>query len=475
MSIGENMYELYEHQKKAASFIVGRRGQGALFMEIGTGKTLTVLDIFRQLRAYEPNLKMLVVCPISLINAAWGCDIQRFTNYTYCNLREGVKDADIYVINYESYYLERNQHLINNLQLDMVVLDESSKIRNPKARITKTLLNNRDNFRYRVIMSGTPAPNSPEEYWSQIKFVSNALPDSFYRFRNLYMKLDRNGYSVDYVHPLKLGEMFRKGFKYVLKDQDKFILEIQPVCFWAKKSECLDLPETVDVIREVTLSPSQMKVYRDMKRHMVAEIGDQLIMANVALTKLMKLRQITSGFAIDTMGEATETTDNSKVNELLSVLEEIGDKQVIIWIQFHAEFFMLSKHLKNYATLYSLTDDRDKSIEDFKTGKVQYLLAHPKSGGHGLTFTNCDTMIFFSIDYSFEGIEQARGRIHRPGQANKCTYIYLLAKDTIDADIKQAIDKKESLQALCQRVLNTKQVFEEPKGEQPDSIHSEVV
>lgn len=443
---------LYKHQKEAVKFILDRQGSGALFMEIGTGKTLTALSIFKELGVN----KMLVICPISLINAAWGEDIKKFTDYKYCNLREGVTDAEIYLINYESYALERFQHCINSLGVDMVVLDESSKIRNPKARITKTLLHNRNNFRNRIVMSGTPAPNSADEYWSQIRFCSDALPESFYRFRNLYMKLDRNGYEPGYVHPTKIGEYFRKGFKYVLRDEKKFLDEIRPHCFWAKKSECLDLPETTDVIREVVLSDSQMKVYREMKRYMVAEIGNQIVMANVALTKLMKLRQITSGFAINTMGEVTETTDNSKLNELLELLEEIGDKQVIIWVQFHQEIAVLEQNLKSYATLYSLTKDRDQSIEDFKTGKVQYLIAHPKSGGHGLTFTNCDTMIFFSIDYSFEGIEQARGRIHRPGQTNKCTYFYLLAKGTLDYDIKQALDKKEDLQTLCKRITDPK-------------------
>lgn len=452
------MTQLFQHQKNAVQFIIDRKGSGALWMEIGTGKTLTALSIYKQLRQNEPNLKMLVLCPISLINAAWGEDIKKFTEYKYCNLREGVIDAEIYIINYESYALERFQHTINNLGVDMVVLDESSKIRNPKARITKTLLHNRDNFRYRICMSGTPAPNSPEEYWSQMRFCSPALPSSFYRFRNLYMKLERNGYELGYVHPTKLGEMFRKGFRYILRNEQQFIEEIKPYCFWAKKSECLDLPETMDMIREVTLSDSQMKVYRDIKKHMVAGLGDRLVIANVALTKLMKLRQLSSGFAIDTFGEATETVDNSKLNVLLEVLEEIGDKQVIIWLQFKKEFEMISKHLKNYVTLFSETTDKDSSIEQFKSGKAQYLLAHPKSGGHGLTFTNCDTMIFFSIDYSFEGIEQARGRIHRPGQTKKCTYIYLLAKDTIDVTIKEALDKKEDLQTLCRRITDSEKV-----------------
>lgn len=450
------MPQLFQHQIKAVNFILKNQGSGALFMEIGTGKTLTALTLYKELLQKEPTLKMLVICPISLINAAWGEDIKKFTDFKYCNLREGIDaKCEIYIINYESYHLERFQNIINSLSVDMVVLDESSKIRNPKSRICKTLLHNRNNFKYRIVMSGTPAPNSPEEYWSQMRFCSEALPQSFYRFRNLYMKLERNGYEPGYVHPAKLGEMFRKGFKYVLRNEKKFIDEIRPFCFWAKKSECLDLPETMDVIREVTLSDSQMKIYRDMKRHMVAEIGKDLIMANVALTKLMKLRQLTSGFAINTMGVATETVDNSKLNELSELLEEIGNKQVIIWVQFHKEVEMLSKHLLNFTTLYSLTKDRDKSIEDFKSGKAQYLIAHPKSGGHGLTFTNCDTMVFFSIDYSFEGVEQARGRIHRPGQTNKCTYFYLLAKGTIDETIKQALDKKEDLQALVKRITDT--------------------
>lgn len=456
MSIGRNMYDLYAHQKKAADFILGRQGCGALMMDVGTGKTLTVLEIFKRLRHQDANLKMLVICPISLINAAWGEDVKKFTNYTYYSLRgAGVpKDADIYIINYESYMLERYQIIINSLSVDMVVLDESSKIRNPKARITKTLLHNRDNFKYRIVMSGSPAPNSPEEYWSQIKFCSSLLPDSFYRFRNLYMKLDRNGQEASYVHPSKLGEMFRKGFKYVLKDEQKFMTEIAPACFWAKKSECLDLPPTTDVVREVTLGPAQMKTYKDMKRHLVAEIGDKLVMANMALTKIMKLRQLSSGFAIDTMGEATELADNAKLNELLAVLDEIGDKQVIIWAQFHKEVEMISRHLKSHSTLYSLTKDRDQSITDFKSGKVQYLIAHPKSGAHGLTLTNCDTMVYFSLDYSFEGELQSRGRVDRPGQTRNVTYVYLIAKGTIDEDIRRALDKKENLSELCQRILH---------------------
>lgn len=449
-------YKPFKHQQEATDFILKNNGCGALWLEIGCGKTLTTLMIFTELKKKKPDLRMLVLCPISLLNAAWAEDIKKFTDFSCYNLRgTGVpKDVDIYLLNYESYALERYQIIVNDLRVDAIALDESSKIRNPKSRITKTLLHNRNNFTYRLCLSGVPAPNSPEEYWSQMKFCSSALPDSFYRFRNLYMKLERDGYEATYVHPTKLGEYFRKGFRYKLRDEKAFMNEIKPYCFWAKKSECLDLPETMDVIREVTMSDSQMKVYRDMKRHMVAEIGDRLVMANVALTKLMKLRQITSGFAIDTFGEATELCDNSKIDELMEVLDEIGEKQVIIWLQFHKEFEILSKRLKNYTTLYSETEDRDQSIEDFKSGKCQYLLAHPKSGGHGLTFTNCDTMVFFSIDYSFEGIEQARGRIHRPGQTNKCTYIYLLAKGTLDYAIKEALDKKESLQALTERILH---------------------
>ena len=308
-------------------------------------------------------------------------------------------------------------------------------------------------------MTGTPAPNDETEYWAQMRLVSEDLPKSFFAFRNIYFELQKAGKPFNGGYSKQdLQKAFTWGFKYSLseKKRDEFYRKINPHIFRALKKDCLDLPEQTDEIREVSLSDKQMAIYKEMKRHMITEIEGNQIVAQVALTKLMKLRQITSGFAISPEGEPHETLDNSKLNELTDILDEIGNKQVIIWCQFHKEFEMISKLLKSFTTLYALTKDKDRSIDDFKSGQAQYLIAHPRSAGHGLTFTNCSTSVYFSQDYSFEAFEQSRGRIHRPGQNDKCTYIYLLAKGTIDEDIHKAIKHKESLQVLYDRITNTK-------------------
>lgn len=451
-------YSLYEHQKNAVKHLL-YRGSGALFMEVGTGKTLTALTAFKELKG-DSDLKLLVVCPISLINTAWGDDIRKFTDFKYQSLRDGFKEADIYLINFESYYLPKIQKIIDTIQNKMLVIDESQKLKNHKSKITKAMLKDRTNYLNRIVMTGTPAPNTETEYWAQMKMVCDVLPDSFYAFRNIYFELQKNGASYwgDSRSKGGLQKAFMMGFKYGLSPKKRELLfsKINPYIFTAKKEDCLDLPPQVDEVREVTLSSSQMKIYKEMKNHMITEIHGSQVVARVALTKLMKLRQITAGFAYDEHGEPQDLQDNAKINELMNVLDELGDKQAIIWIQFHKEVDMISERIKNFTTLYAKTKDKDQSIKDFQEGRAKYLIAHPKSAGHGLTLVNCSHSIYFSQDYSFEGFEQSRGRIHRPGQTQKCTYIYLVAKNTIDEDIVKAIKHKESLQVLYDRIANSK-------------------
>jgi len=439
-------FKLYKHQENAVNFILNNNGNACLWMDCGLGKTLTALKAFELLGAKT----MLVVCPLSLINAAWIEDINKFTNFTYCNLRGKKTEAQIYLINYESF----SKHKIKT---DMIVIDESSKCKNFKSQITKTLLAESHNYKYKIAMSATPAPNNELEFWPQITFVDKSkLNESFYAFRNIYFELVRGDQTIPYVSGLQLADMFKKGFKYKIKKSksEDFFNKINKVSFWAKKEYCLDLPPKIFTTRDVYLSHAQMKVYKNMKRHMIAEIKDKVIAVHLALVKYLKLRQLTSGFLIDENGEATELADNAKLNVLMEVLEELGDKQIMIFCQFHKEIEEIQNKIKNYATLYSGTKDRDDSISGFKKGRYQYLIGHVRSMAHGLSFTNCDTVIFYSNDYSFEMREQAINRIHRATTTMPCNYIDLVCVGTIDEDILNVLQKKESLQDLYERITN---------------------
>jgi len=447
--------KLFDHQIKARDFILQHGGSGAIFHEMGLGKTRTALEVFKSLRETVVNLKMLVVCPLSLIEAAWGSDIRKFTNFRYKNLRkkEIMQNPDIYLINYESFITAKMQDEFRWMGCNMVVIDESSRMKNHSAKTTKILLKLRDYFKYRLVMSGTPAPNSEMEYWGQMRFVSQSVPESFFAYRNIYFHLERGNQRMNsrFMPKMQMQEIFRTGWKYAITQAKREALmeRIGVYIHKARKDECLDLPERTDEIRQVELTQKQMKYYKEMKRNYLIEIEGKTITAQVALTKIMKLRQITSGFALDEHGEARQLTDNVKMDELKAILEEAGDQQIIIWCQFRHEIRTIRKLLEGKCVdLYGETEFKDENIEKFRDGKAQYLIAHPRSAGHGLTFVSCSLQVFYSMDYSWEAYEQSKARIHRVGQVKPCTYVHILAQDTIDESIYKVLKNKGNMQEI---------------------------
>ena len=160
--------------------------------------------------------------------------------------------------------------------------------------------------------------------------------------------------------------------------------------------------------------------------------------------KLMKLREIASGFVIQKDGSIT-SFDNAKENLLQSVIEEIGDKPIIVWCQFQHEINTLAKKF-NGVGLTSETNPRkrDEIIRQFKNGEIKLLFTHPLLIGKGLTFTNCTYNIYYSLSFSYEEFKQSQDRIHRIGQNNKCTYIILQAKDTIEEQIYGCLQNKKN-------------------------------
>jgi SNF2 family DNA or RNA helicase len=451
--------ELYAHQKRGIELAVANKNF-ALFWEPGMGKTLAAIEIFRLLKT--PDMRLLVVCPLSLVHSAWGDDVAKFSEFTFSAYKDlNGEIPQIVAVNYET--LISKKHLADITAMlrkypFMCVVDESSRMKNFKSVTTKTLLSLAYLFKHRFVLSGTPMPNSEQELWGQIRFVNEtALPGSFYAFRNIYFHLGRGNQTM--LHPTgkidrqTMMTLFQRGWKYQITKakREELMRRIAPVVDWRKKEDALDLPEQIDQIRELQLTDSERKAYRDMEKFLVVELDDDAITATAALAKVMKMRQLSSGFAYDVLGK-THTFGQSKLNELDAVLEELGNQQVIIWVQFHAEVeaisAMLTEQGKTFTTLYADTKDREASVKAFQNGEAQYLIAHPRSAAHGLTMVNCSTCIYYSMDYSYEAYQQSRDRIHRIGQTKSCLYIHLLAKGTIDRPIYNVVKKKSTLQEL---------------------------
>lgn len=475
--------KLFNHQVDAARFAIENGGNVAIWHEMGLGKTRTAIEIFSYYRTQDPDVRMLVICPISLLEGAWGQDINRFSNFKYHNSHEwgipqGQVAPSITLINFEGLRSEaRAKDLIDLIQKSKVnwlcVIDESSRMKSHSTETTKTLLKRfRGLFKYKLVMSGTPAPNSEMEYWGQMEFIRPGIfSNSFFKFRNTFFHLQRGKQilpTIGFMSKTGIADVFSKGFKYEITDanRQKLMATIRKYSHFAKKKDCLDLPDQVDEERVVELGPKQKRAYREMKTQLLTEIGGEDITAPVALAKLMKLREITSGFAIGESGSPVAIGEEPKVKEMMDTIEEAGTQQIIIWANFHWEILRICHELRSLfkkvdpvtgkmvidqeeadrqiVTLYGGTADRDGSITAFQDGRARFLVAHPRSAAHGLTFVGCSLQIFFSLDYSSESYEQARARTHRAGQKNVCTYVHLIAKDTIDGDILDILRKKKT-------------------------------
>ncbi len=488
-------YQMLEHQKAGVQFLMNgspSKGIGGLEWDTGTGKTHGALNFFKRVRVHIPNVKMLVICPISLLEKAWGDDIKKyFPEFKYYNIYKDYDfkkplrvNPDIFLINFDSMlsekYVKTLEGWIGGFGCDWIcTLDESSKMKNFKSKTTKVLLSMRELFRFRVIMSGTMAPNSEMEYWAQICFLDKeALGSSFFAFRNRYFYL-KNRYTGHEIP--QGGRMTRAMAQEVMKKCDYVVVPskheelMRIIGRWlhsAKKKDCPDLPPTVDETRGIKMTAIQQAAYNRMKRDLILQLKDSTITAQVALTKVMKLRQITSGFIYDENHKHHALCETSpKLAELLSVIEESKDKQIIIWIQFHWELMVICHELyKRYgkdsvvtlgAKEFSeegdmVTNDRDGSIQAFKENRARFIVAHPKSGAHGLTFINCHLQVFFSLDFSYENYQQCRGRTDRYGQTESTTYIHLIAEDTIDEEILEVLRGKGDAQQITYNLIHGK-------------------
>ena len=429
----------YNHQRQA--ILIGTLFDSyAFFMETGTGKTLVAIKLMEFW-----NVPAMVVCPLSTIECVWKKEIEKWSGLTSVILWQNLKafnyDYNVYLINYEQFKILSNKEDITK-KIKCLIVDESSKLKNPKSQISREVLKYKDKIKHRLCLTGTPAPNDLLEYHSQMAFInSDILGDNYYRFRNTFF------YSCGYG-----GYLYKpmKGAK------EAIIENISKQAFSVKKEDCLDLPDRVYETRYVYMDEIQQKAYDTMKKENILEFKDSITLAANELAKIMKLRQVTSGFTINIQGIPV-LISNTKINALKELLEEIPeDKQVIIWCNFHWEITTLAIEFQDDAcVLYGDMPQKTKikSIEDFQNGKYRLLLAHPLSGGLGLNFQNCSYVIWFSLNYSQEQYSQANDRVYRIGQKNKVTYFLLLAKDTIDEIIYKVLDKKADLMNECLEML----------------------
>jgi SNF2 family DNA or RNA helicase len=353
-----------------------------------------------------------------------------------------------------------------NCKKCMLVVDESTTIKNPIAKRTKNILKLGKHAYYRRILTGTPVTQGPLDVFSQFTFLDEHClgTTSWYAFRNRYTILKETRVS---------GRSFMQVVGYSNLDELQTIID--KVSDRVLKSECLDLPEKLYQKRYVELSHNQSAMYKAMKKDMIVQFGGAKMSVTMALTKLLRLQQIVGGFFTCDQdywegeleqckeGEAVYPNPkalvtvidevNPRVESLIELLKETQGK-VIIWARFRGEISIIARRIQEEFGKASLveyhggikTEQRSKAIETFQIDpEVRYFLGNVQAGGKGITLTAAQTMVYYSNDFSLENRLQSEDRAHRIGQTNHVTYIDMIALGTIDERVVKILRDKKNV------------------------------
>ncbi len=445
----------YQHQKIAFNFALQKleeQGCAALLMDMGLGKSLTSIAITGQLFNDKKIERVLVICPTSIIGV-WLEEFKKFADFDYCieaiigttmsKRKDKLKllchkiGLKVAIINYEATW--RMEKELNIYKPDIIICDESQKIKNPSASQSKTIHRLGVKAKYKIILTGTPVQNSPMDVFSQWKFLDpNIFGLSFYAFRNHYAVM--GGY---YNHQI---------LRY--KNMDELTSKAHSVAYRITKEEALDLPKQIFLNRYCELEPTARKIYDTVVKESYAELMDGEITATNVLTKLMRLSQIAGGHVKDDEGRM-QVISKSKLNELKDIMEDViidNKKKLVIFARFIPEIESIKSLAREMEIRYSYitgeikTEERSEMCSKFQNdNNIKLFIAQIQTAGLGITLTAADTAVFYSLDFNYANYSQAIARTHRIGQKNTCTYINLIATETVDEKILKALESKQDI------------------------------
>ena len=455
---------LYAHQIRAANMAMlqfsGRRSAGfGLLFEMGCGKTLTAIAIMGALFNRREITRVLVVAPASVCSV-WPHDLEAFAAFPFearVLLGEKGKRLEdlqqltgspqptrrllIAVINYEATHRDGILEALQDYGADLILCDESQRIKNPRAAQSKAVQKLGDAARFRLILSGTPVQNSVIDLYSQYRFLDpSVFGTNFYAFRNRYCRL--GGYGGHEI----------TGYQHM----DELVKKEHAIALRVTKAECLDLPAETFVRRYVRLDPDASRLYAQIARTSCAalESGGHITAATV-LTRLLRLMQLTGGFIQEDEADLPSSISTAKLDALEDILDdyvlESGHK-LVIFARFRAEISAICGPLAQRGIRYGVIDgtvpmeQRGAVVEDFQQNPdTLVFVAQIQTAGLGITLHAASAAVFYSLDFNYANYAQALARIHRIGQAHPVTYIHLLAEHTIDDQVLDALERKEDL------------------------------
>lgn len=463
----------YAHQITALERSWDREVYG-FFMEMGTGKSKVLIDTIANLRMADKIDFALVIAPKGVYRnwvnkeipehlhedvkhrvIRWVTSANKAQEQEIKSVAKPFDGLTIFVMNVEAFSALKGKQAGEWLgqkfgRRGLIAIDESTTIKNHRAKRTKALTKIAAAFRYRRILTGSPVTKSPMDVYAQCEFLGPRLLgfDSYYGFQGRYAVTKRRTLGshsfeqiVGYRNVEELGERI-----------DRF-------AFRVLKKDCLDLPEKTYTARYVEMTAEQTKMYEEIRRQAFTLLDGEMVSTPQVITQLLRLQQVLCGH-LKTDDGVVRTFESKRLDALLEILEEHGGK-AIIWSRFRHDINQIVSALKKEygdaaaASYYGDTDDDERAriVKDFQNPShpLRFFVGNAATAGYGLTLTEANLVVYYSNSFDLEHRIQSEDRCHRIGQKNPVLYIDLITENTIDEKIVSALRNKIDIGAKVLR------------------------
>jgi SNF2 family DNA or RNA helicase len=410
----------FAHQKETSAFLTMNK-KAFCFNEQGTGKTASVIWAADYLMKIGKVKRVLVICPLSIMKAAWQQDLFKFAMHRSVGIAHGAararanvvsSNAEFVVINFDGVAVVKEAIL--NGGFDLIVVDEASAYKNVSTRRWKVLRDIAVKSAWLWMLTGTPAAQSPLDAYGLAKLINPKNTPKYYgSYRDIVM------YKVS-------------QFRWVAKPKSQqYVHELLQPAIRFERKQCLDLPEVTFIEREAPLTAQQKAIYKKLKQDMYVEAAGEDISAVNAAVRINKLLQVSGGSVYTDTGEVVDLDVSNRLSVVLEVIEEASHK-VLVFVPFTHTIDLLKAYLdKNNIACDVINgkvpvNRRSDIVKRFQEqADPQVLIIQPQAASHGLTLTAANTIIWYAPVTSVETYLQANARINRPGQKNAMCIIHI--------------------------------------------------
>lgn len=454
----------WKHQRKALEYLMSR-DFAALYTDMGTGKTKVMIDLiqnrgFKRVLVVAPNKACEVWEEQIVTHGIDGLfDVFRLNNLSSVKVVSKLKTIPkwtttatqeriyVFIINYEKVWRKDVGKMLmrKTLGIDCVICDESHRIKSPRSQCSRYLARLGAKVKHRYLVTGTPLAENPIDVYAQYRFLDPTIfGTNFTEFRNQYENVD-----VDLS--ARIGfRMLDKHQPY--KNLDHLRKKMYSCAFYIESS--VALPEQTDIDWFFEMPARSEKLYHEVLKERIAELNGKYMDSSNALTLVLRLQQITSGYLkvedIETKEKSIVNIDHSRREEFIRLVDLMPkDEPIVVFAAYTKDLKNIRLMCKKNEISYSELSGKNDTLSDWKKGHTRILAVQYTSGSESIDLTRARYCIYYSLPKRLALYDQSRKRIHRPGQSRPCYYYHMIATlkkgKSIDEKMKKSLELKKNI------------------------------